>query len=136
MDKKNKSLETRLEVAARINKNAALQKLAIKDNDIKLLGKLIKRQQGNIDKLVRIYKPGRSAANTEKDAESRRWEEDLNSMLKESIQLNSENIASAEALKTSIGRSLYNLKVSGNAIRNGYFGGVQPRRGRYFDRKK
>lgn len=136
MDKQKDNLKIRLEVAIRISKNAALQRQAIKNNDIKLLGKLIKRQQGNIDKLMRVTKSEKLMYQDENNMESKQQEEAINSYLNEAIQQNTENIACAEALKASIGKSLYSIKVSGNAIRNGYFGGVQPRRGCYFDRKK
>jgi hypothetical protein len=115
MDKQRENLEARLEVATRIRKNAALQKQAIKDNEIKLLGKLLKRQQGNIDKLLRLTKSGQLMNKAEKEIESKQQEEALNSILSEAIQLNAENIACAEALKTAIGKNTHNKnKVAQN----------------------
>lgn len=135
-DKYKQNLETRLEVALRINKNVLAQQQAINDNDIKFLGKLLKRQQGNIDKLLRISKQTPLTTGAQLDAESKQLEDTLDSLLKEAIRINTANVAYAEALKASIGKSICSLKTNRNAIRNGYFGVIQPRRGRYIDKKK
>lgn len=131
-----KYLRTKHETAQRINENSLMQQQAVKSNNTALLGKLLKRQQGNIDKLQRIYRQVSVPLGFEKDTELKQLETDIKGILYDAIQTSITNISGAEVLKDTIGNSICRLKINGNAIKNGYFKKSQQQHGYFIDKKK
>ncbi len=133
--KYKESLKSKLESAARINGNFRMQKEAIEAGDIKLLGKLVKRQQGNIDRLKKISEGTPVNRNVESDAELEQLKAGFNTLIYDAVRENIANISKAEKLKETIGNSICSLKINGNAIKNGYFKKVPQQYGYFIDKK-
>jgi len=134
-DKYKRHLKIKLEATERINNNLILQCEALKSNNIKLLGKLLKRQQRNIDKLKQIEKSYLLSCNFEKDAEIKQLENSVDSLFEVAIKTIILNISNAEKLKNELAISIYNLKVNRNAIKNGYFKKGYQQHGYFIDKK-
>ncbi|MEA4849199.1 MAG: hypothetical protein VB106_18345 [Clostridiaceae bacterium] len=128
-------LRKKLEIIKRMDKNSLSQCQALKSNDVDLFGKLLKRQQGNIDRLKRIKKPDLSVCSFEKDEETDKLERDIAALSDIVIQRSTLNMLNAERLKNEMGISLYNLKVNRNAIKNGYFKNGCQQKGYFIDKK-
>jgi hypothetical protein len=128
-------LRKKLEIIKRMDKNSLSQCQALKSNDVDLFGKLLKRQQGNIDRLKRIKKPDLSVFSFERDEEGYKLEKDIAALSDIVIQRSTLNMLNAEKLKNEMGISLYNLRVNGKAIKNGYFRNDCQQNGYFVDKK-
>lgn len=133
--KYRESLKLKLEAADRINENFRMQSEAIEAGDIKLLGKLVKRQQGNIDRLKKFSERASFKLSAETDIEREQIEAGFNALIHDAIQRSISNISKAEKLKDTIGNAICSLKVNGNAIKNGYFKKVPQQYGYFIDKK-
>ena len=134
-DEYKQYLKAKLEIIQRISDNALAQCQAVKSNDMDLLGKLLKRQQANIDKMKRIGKYCSLSHSFINSAELEKSENFIDSMLETVIQASISNISNVEKLKNEIGNSICNLKVNRNAIRNGYFKKSDQQFGYFIDKK-
>jgi len=129
-------LREKIAVLQRVNENLLQQHKAIASKDTILLGKLLKRQQKNIDRLNHIDRLLYDEPESDRDVDYKEYEAVIETMLKDAIQTVDFNITTAEGFKNIIGESLCRLKINGNALKNSYFSKGMQQFGYFIDKRK
>lgn len=130
------NLRMKIMVLQRVNENLLQQHKAINSTDTALLSKLLKRQQKNIDRLNHINRLFSEEPCIYTDSDCQEYEAAIETMLKDAIREMKFGITAAEELRNAFGTALYQQKINGKVLKNGYLGSGMQQYGHFIDKRK